>query len=297
MAQETIKSIIPGRVDVVVPVYNQESWVGECIQSVLNQTYKDFRLIVVNDGSTDRSRLVIQEAVDAYVNRDNEARKAYLAEVESRGLLTRTGDMDADFITDNTRYALWHTYFPEGERVSPIIIDKENQGLSEARNTGIRWPDAVGEFILPLDSDDTIQPDYLEKTVPKMQDPKVGVVSTDMQYFGLLNKRIPPKGLTLAHEMHSNDLPVCSLIRRTAFEQTRGYEALFIEVAGSSKVLGYEDWNLWIDILKRGWKVAVVNEPLFHYRVKPVSMITQAAKLHSGLVRLIHLLHPDLWPL
>jgi hypothetical protein len=96
--------------------------------------------------------------------------------------------------------------------------------------------------------------------------------------------------------MRDNNLPVCSLIRRAAFEQTSGYETVFVEVAGSTKVLGYEDWNMWIDILKRGWTVAVVNEPLFHYRVKPVSMITQARNLRPGLTRLIHLLHPDLWP-
>ena len=92
-----------------------------------------------------------------------------------------------------------------------------------------------------------------------------------MQYEGLLHNRIAPRGLTLGHEMHSNDLPVCSLIRREAFNQTKGYETIFVEIAGNTKVLGYEDWCMWLDILKRGWTVAVVNEPLFHYRVKPVS--------------------------
>jgi hypothetical protein len=125
---------------------------------------------------------------------------------------------------------------------------------------------------------------------------KVGIVSTDMQYQGLLHNRIPPKGLSLAHEMVTNDLPVCSLIRRAAWEQTKGYEDIFVEVAGSTKVLGYEDWEMWISILKRGWQVAVVNEPLFNYRVRSGSMISQSKTQHNGLVRIIHLLHPDLWP-
>jgi hypothetical protein len=51
-----------------------------------------------------------------------------------------------------------------------------------------------------------------------------------------------------------------------------------------------------LDVLKRGWQVAAVNEPLFHYRVRPNSMISQATQKHAGLVRLIHLLHPELWP-
>jgi glycosyltransferase involved in cell wall biosynthesis len=285
MVEETVRTIVPGRVDVVIPIYNQEQWVGEAVTSVLNQTYKNFRLFVVNDGSTDRSRLVVQEAIDVYTGEDGRKRAEFLAEADSKGL------------DGPPRWALYDTYFPNGERPTPVVIDKQNAGLSEARNTGIRHPEAVGEFILPLDSDDMISPDYLEKTVPKMSDLKVGIVSTDMQYFGLLNKRIPPKGLTLQAEMQSNDLPVCSLIRRKAFEQIpSGYETIFVEVAGSHKVLGYEDWNLWLDILKRGWTVAVVNEPLFHYRVRPNSMISQAVTRHSALTRLVHLLHPDLWP-
>lgn len=254
--------MIVGKVNIVIPLYNQEEYVEQCVFSALSQTYKNFDVTVVNDGSTDHSQAIIQEMVDKW---NVEERPKYITPVDGA-------------------WDFWGKL---------KIISRENRGLSVSRNEGIRGGD--GEFILPLDSDDWIDSTYLEKTVPKMADQKVGIVSTDMQYEGLLHNRIPPRGLTLAHEMQSNDLPVCSLIRRASFEQTPGYEAIFVEVAGSSKVLGYEDWNMWIDILKRGWTVAVVNEPLFHYRVKPVSMITQATKKHAGLVRLIHLLHPDLW--
>ena len=65
---------------------------------------------------------------------------------------------------DHAKWALWTEFFPNGERVPPIVIDQENRGLSEARNTAIRAGD--GEFILPLDADDWIDPTYLEKTVP-----------------------------------------------------------------------------------------------------------------------------------
>ncbi|WP_448701369.1 glycosyltransferase [Mucilaginibacter sp. AW1-3] len=40
---------------IIIPVYNKEQYVDECIQSVLNQTFTDFELILVNDGSTDQS--------------------------------------------------------------------------------------------------------------------------------------------------------------------------------------------------------------------------------------------------
>jgi len=254
--------MIPGKVNIVIPLYNQEQYIGECMRSAMAQTYGNFDITVINDGSTDRSALVAREVVDEW---------------------NTTVRPNVCTIVDGA-WDFWNRL---------KIVTQENKGLSESRNIGFRMGD--GEFILPLDSDDWIDPTYLERTVPQMANPEVGIVSTDMQYEGLLHTRIPPKGLTLAHEMVSNDLPVCSLIRRAAFEQTKGYENIFVEIHGNTKVLGYEDWEMWIQILKRGWKVAVVNEPLFHYRVKPVSMITQATKMHTGLVKIVHLLHPDLW--
>jgi glycosyltransferase involved in cell wall biosynthesis len=323
--------MIPGRVDIIIPLFNQEAYVRQCLESALAQTYKNITITVVNDGSTDYSRRVVQETIDVYMREDNVKREAFFQELKDKNLdhaarrqelwesyfgkkykqsatyedfasedlqkrdefYNRIKQLGID--SDEPRWALWRKYFPDGERVAPTILDQENRGLSESRNRAIRAGE--GEFILPLDSDDYIDPTYLEKTVPLMADPQIGVVSTDMQYHGLLHNRIPPRGLTLEHEMRANELPVCSLIRRTAFEQTpRGYETLFIEVGGSSKVLGFEDWELFISLLKRGWKVAVVNEPLFWYRVRPNSMISQANTRQAGLIRLIHLLHPDIFP-
>ena len=49
----------------IVPTYNCESYLGEAIESVLTQTYQDFELIIVDDGSTDNTR----QALEPYINR------------------------------------------------------------------------------------------------------------------------------------------------------------------------------------------------------------------------------------
>ena len=49
------------KISVVIPVYNQEKYLAETINSVITQTFNDFELILVDDGSKDKSAQIIQE--------------------------------------------------------------------------------------------------------------------------------------------------------------------------------------------------------------------------------------------
>lgn len=63
-----------GLVSIIVPVYNAEKYLADAIQSVLDQTYSNFELIAVNDGSTDRSLEILQRFTDQRVriiNKEN----------------------------------------------------------------------------------------------------------------------------------------------------------------------------------------------------------------------------------
>ena len=55
------------KVSVIIPAYNVESYINKSINSVMSQSYSDWELIVVNDGSTDRTRDVIQR----FLNKDD----------------------------------------------------------------------------------------------------------------------------------------------------------------------------------------------------------------------------------
>ena len=232
------------RISIIIPTYNYRGYIRQAIDSALAQTYDNFEVIVVDDGSTDNS----WDIITSYVN---------------------------------------------GFKIRPIW--QENSGVSAARNNGIK--NSTGEFFLPLDADDWLEPNYLEKTVPQMQDPTVAIVSTDYLKFGVDSSYQETSALTLEHEFHGNGIPNTSLVRRAAFDQTPGYSTVFVERKRNKQALGYEDWNLWLDILKRGWKTAVVHEPLYHYRTKATSVWVPAPPggCSPEVFAVIKSLHPDLY--
>ena len=99
-------------VSIIIPCFNQGKYIEETIKSVLSSTFKNFEIIIVNDGSTDT----------------------------------------------HTNRLLQHLNLE-----SVIVIQTENQGVSNARNTAIR--NSRGKFILPLDADDKISVRYIEEAV------------------------------------------------------------------------------------------------------------------------------------
>ena len=54
------------KVTLIIPVYNSEKYIGKCLDSILNQTYTNFEILVVNDGSKDNSQKVIEEYQNKY---------------------------------------------------------------------------------------------------------------------------------------------------------------------------------------------------------------------------------------
>ena len=58
----------PGVVSIIVPVFNCESYLEKCLDSILNQTYKNLEIIVINDGSTDNSGRIIRKYADNNTN-------------------------------------------------------------------------------------------------------------------------------------------------------------------------------------------------------------------------------------
>ncbi len=100
------------KISVIIPVYNVEKTVGKCLQSVLNQTFSDIEVIIVNDGTKDNSMEVVnQYAVDKRVKIITK-KNAGLPQARRTGFLQAQGEcvffIDSDdWIEENTLELLY----------------------------------------------------------------------------------------------------------------------------------------------------------------------------------------------
>ena len=82
------------KISVIVPVYNVEKYIDKCLDSLLNQTYKNMELIIVNDCSTDNSKKIIEKKIKNHknvlfsTNKENSG----LSFTRNEGLKKATGD-------------------------------------------------------------------------------------------------------------------------------------------------------------------------------------------------------------
>ena len=197
--------------------------------------------------------------------------------------LAQTGKADVVVVNDGSTDGSYNIAKAYGSAIN--LVSQENRGLSAARNCGILATDST--FYVPLDADDWLEPGFVEQTLPLMQDASVGAVIAAEWLEPEHRYQIAPTSVGLRDEMLRNCLPQTALYRRAAYDQTPGY---------CEELPAFEDWNMWLHLLKRGWHVARVHDALFHYRIAAGSMLTAPGRRSSeDLYQQIKQLHPDLW--
>ena len=118
-------------ISIIVPIYNVEEYLKDCLDSIQKQTYQNYDCIMINDGLTDSSR---------------EIAETYLVDSRFR------------------------------------LINQDNQGLSVARNTGFRNLKEESSFVAFVDSDDDIDPLFLEKLAEQISE-DVDIIEGTIQSF------------------------------------------------------------------------------------------------------------------
>ena len=132
-----------------------------------------------------------------------------------------------------------------------------NLGPSAARNFAIEH--ARGIYVLPLDADDWLAPDYLAKTVPVLDaEPDVGIVHTWIGLVGGHHGVWRTGRFALPELLVRCTIHVTALYRRALWVDVGGYDPAFVETA--------EDWDFWLRAVSRGWAAREVPEVLAYYQ-------------------------------
>ncbi|MDN3689649.1 glycosyltransferase family 2 protein [Cyclobacterium jeungdonense] len=151
----------------------------------------------------------------------------------------------------------------EKEHPEVRVINQANAGVAKARNTGIQA--AEGEILLPLDGDDKIAADYIERGVAVLnQQPMVKVVYCKAVKFSEAGQRPwKLKPFSLRALARDNMIFVAALFRKA--------DALAVGGFSEDMHMGREDWEFWIKMLKNGGQVVQLPFVGFYYRLSPGS--------------------------
>ncbi len=128
------------RVTVLLPIYNAENYLRESVDSLLAQSYSDFEIIAVNDGSTDASKNILQGINDPRLNiLDNDGNKGIIFTL-NRGIRAARGQyiarMDADDVAKPDRFAKQVDYLDSHPQVALVgtgayLIDEKGRTFDE----------------------------------------------------------------------------------------------------------------------------------------------------------------------
>jgi len=155
------------------------------------------------------------------------------------------------------------------------IIYKENGGPSSARNEAFKH--AKGNFILPLDSDDMILPTYIKTCVNILKtDKKISPVYCDTHHIGQTQGIEQRPDWSKERLIQGPFIVNCSMFHRESFEKVNGYD---------ESLKGWEDYDMWLRMMKEGYRGVRIPKPLFVYfhHEKDGTVSTEANKNHQEL--------------
>ena len=215
------------RFSVIIPVFNSKRFLRKCLNSVVNQSFRNYEIILIDDGSTDTSGAIC----DSYSEKH-------------------------DNIT---------------------VIHKDNQGQIAARTDGVKR--AIGEYIVFVDSDDTIEPNALEVINSKIEQYHPdGVIyeSSRTTAHGLIKlhsgANFKEYMLTDKHALYHEILSTSShcavwekAFKRNLFK-TSGFEHLYNLRIG-------EDFYQTMDLIANASSVLFIPDDLYNYRNNPGSIL------------------------
>lgn len=213
-------------ISIIVPIYNVEEYLKECLDSIQKQTYQNYDCIMINDGSTDSSR---------------EIAETYLVDSRFR------------------------------------LINQDNQGLSAARNTGLRNLKEESSFVAFVDSDDYLNPLFLEKLAEQISE-DVDIIEGSIQsykegiYYNLLQIHQDKLVLTTVEEkleqlwFQGVRISVFPKLYRKSLLNDNFFPQGFI----------FEDLAVIPELVTLSKKWVKIQDVLYYYRIRENSITTKS---------------------
>lgn len=230
-------------VSVIIPIFKVEKDLGNCIESVIHQSYSNLEIILVDDGSPDCC-----------------------------------GDIAEEYAGIDSRIT---------------VIHKENGGLSDARNTGLKV--ITGDYLFFLDSDDVLELSFVERMLALLKETGAEVAVCKHSFFDENNKKwgntiITPEVIVLSgiegakKILYQKDYDVSAwgkMYRKSVFEGLQ-----------FPKGYNFEDIPTTYKALVRSGKVVFTNETLYRYQIRSNSIENEAFSrkkldgIHTGTILL-----------
>lgn len=196
------------RVSVIVPFYNVEKYIEKCLETLVNQTLDDIEIILVNDGSKDKTVDIVKKYKEMYSNKI-------------------------------------------------VYLEKENGGLSDARNYAI--PYARGEYIAFLDSDDYVETNMYKEMYEIAQKENSDMVECNFIW------EYPNKARIDIGTTYNNKHEMIEKIRVVAWNKLIKREILEKSKVQFPKGYRYEDVEFTYKLIPFLEKVSFCKTPMVHY--------------------------------
>jgi len=279
--RQIMQSEMTWPVSVLVPAHNEETNIADTVRSLMMLNYSEFEIIIINDGSTDRT---LQTLIDAFEFRQMD--RVYKVSIETERVRAVYGSL---------------------QHPNLLLVDKEKGGKSDALNAGInvsRYP-----LFCSIDADSVIEDDALLRVVkPFMEHPRETVAAGGI--VRIVNGCTVQDGRVVKIELPDAHLPIFQVVEylRAFLSGRVGWSALqslliisgafgiykkkhVLEIGGYSDNTDTEDLELVVRLhrhmkeMKRKYRVVFVPDPVCWTEVpETLSVLSrQRNRWHRGL--------------
>lgn len=203
-------------VSVIVPIYNVYDYIDFCVESIVNQTYKDIEILLINDGSTDDSL---------------------------------------------TKCLMWRK---RDARI--IVIDKRNEKLGPTRDYGVHI--SRGEYIVFVDSDDWLEPNYIERLFEEITKNDVDLVCGNYYIEKADGTSRRPRWIRKYTIIETKEDKLCYMQQHPITSMCSSiYKKQFLHDNQISQLATTaQDLGTLVQRIAMCKRMILISEPLYHYR-------------------------------